>query len=374
MSDVHKMERVLQVIGGMNRAGAETMLMNIYRTIDHSKVQFDFVVYKSEQQDYEDEIEALGGRVFRVTTSNPLKMTLEIRRILKTKGPYAAVHAHTLLNIAFAMLATLGMRVVRVAHSHSTQSSVSESLVYRMYKTITKWIIRAFAQRWLACGEPAGVYLFGKKFLKRGKIINNSVDAQGFADVDMQKVDDIRKQYDLDDKLVIGNIGRLEEVKNHAWQIEIAKALKTQGVAFKMLFIGRGPLESHLRETIKQNSLENYILLLGVRSDIPELLRTMDVFLMPSHFEGNPVTLIEAQAAGTPCVIADHISDEIDIEIGLCKKCSLEMPVAVWTDLILKSKKNRISDYVKIHNALVKRNYDLEMNSCVLLKEYGLLN
>ena len=129
-----------------------------------------------------------------------------------------------------------------------------------------------------------------------------------------------------------------------------------------------------MRETIKQNSLENYILLLGVRSDIPELLRTMDVFLMPSHFEGNPVTLIEAQAAGTPCVIADHISDEIDIEIGLCKKCSLEVPVAVWTDLILKSKKNRISDYVKIHNALVKRNYDLEMNSCVLLKEYGLLN
>lgn len=368
------MKRVLQVIGGMNRAGAETMLMNIYRTIDHSKIQFDFVVYKTERQDYEDEIEALGGRVFRITTSNPLQMTLEIRRILKTKGSYVAIHAHTLLNIAFAMLAPLGMSVVRVAHSHNTQSSVSESLIYRMYKTITKWIIRTFAQKWLACGEPAGIYLFGKQFLERGKVINNSVDAHKFANVDMQKVDDIRKHYDLDDKLVIGNIGRLEEVKNHAWQIEIAKALKAQGIAFKMLFIGRGPLESHLRETIKHNGLENHILMLGVRTDIPELLRTMDVFLMPSHFEGNPVTLVEAQASGTPCVIADHISDEIDIEVGLCKKCSLEASVSVWTDSIIASGKNRITDYIKIHNALVKQKYDLYMNSCALLKEYGLLN
>ena len=278
------MKRVLQIIGGMNRAGAETMLMNIYRTIDHSQVQFDFVIYRKERQDYEDEIEALGGRVLRISAKNPVRMTYEIRKILKSEGPYIAIHSHTLLNNAFAMLAALGLNVVRISHSHNTQSVVNESIIYRVYESITKLLIRIFSQKWLACGELAGYYLFGKAFVKRGKIINNSVDSKRFAEVNFDAVSAIREQYGLKEKLVIGNIGRLELVKNHAWQIEIAKVLKAQNVDFKMLFIGRGSLDNELCETIKKNGLQEQVLLLGVRSDIPELLHAMDVFLMPSYF------------------------------------------------------------------------------------------
>ena len=366
------MKKVLQVIGGMNRAGAETMLMNIYRIIDRNKVQFDFVVYGSERQDYESEIEMLGGRVFRVSTKNPLKMTIEIRRILKSQGPYVAIHAHTLLNNAFAMMASLGMSVVRVAHSHNTQSVVNKSFMYCIYEVVTKSIIRTFAHKWLACGDPAGKYLFGNRSINRGKVINNSLDAKKFAEVDPQLVDAIRKQYDFEGKLVLGNIGRLEFVKNHVLQIEIAKVLKAKGVAFKMLFIGRGPLETNLRASIKQNGLEDNVLLLGVRSDIPEILHALDVFLMPSHFEGNPLTLVEAQAAGTPCVIADHITDEIDLQIGLCSRCSLSDDASIWAKSCIESQPKRLSDFDMIYRALSERGYDLYDNANSLLSIYGI--
>ena len=366
------MKRVLQIIDGMNRAGAETMLMNIYRTIDHSQVQFDFVIYRKERQDYEDEIEALGGRVLRISAKNPVRMTYEIRKILKSEGPYIAIHSHTLLNNAFAMLAALGLNVVRISHSHNTQSVVNESIIYRVYESITKLLIRIFSQKWLACGELAGYYLFGKAFVKRGKIINNSVDSKRFAEVNFDAVSAIREQYGLKEKLVIGNIGRLELVKNHAWQIEIAKVLKAQNVDFKMLFIGRGSLDNELCETIKKNGLQEQVLLLGVRSDIPELLHAMDVFLMPSYFEGNPVTLVESQAAGTPCVIADHITDEIDLHIGLCSRCSLNDNATVWAHECMEAKNKRIDDFDIIYNALCERGYNLKINTKTLLSEYGL--
>lgn len=365
------MKRVLQVIGGMNRAGAETMLMNIYRTIDHTQIQFDFVVYREERQDYEAEIETLGGRIFRITTKNPFKMMMNIRKILNAEGPYIAIHAHTLLNIAFAMLAALGTNVVRVAHSHSTRSSVDENLFYCIYKFFSKGIIRIFSQRWLACGESAGEYLFGKAFRTKGIIIYNSVDPQKFSDYDKIKTEDIKSHYELKDKLVIGSIARLEAVKNHAFQIEIAKAMKERSIPLKMLFIGRGPLENELRQLVIDMGLESDVLFLGVRSDIPELLQVIDVFLMPSYFEGNPVTLVEAQAAGVPCVIADHITDEIDLHINLCFRCSLNDDLKSWVDTCLEAKKCREKNFVKIKNALRERNYDLSTNVERLLKVYG---
>lgn len=233
-------------------------------------------------------------------------------------------------------------------------------------------MIRIFSQKWLACGELAGYYLFGKAFVKRGKIINNSVDSKRFAEVNFDAVSAIREQYGLKEKLVIGNIGRLELVKNHAWQIEIAKVLKAQNVDFKMLFIGRGSLDNELCETIKKNGLQEQVLLLGVRSDIPELLHAMDVFLMPSYFEGNPVTLVESQAAGTPCVIADHITDEIDLHIGLCSRCSLNDNATVWAHECMEAKNKRIDDFDIIYNALCERGYNLKINTKTLLSEYGL--
>lgn len=139
-----------------------------------------------------------------------------------------------------------------------------------------------------------------------------------------------------------------------------------------MLFIGRGSLDNELCETIKKNGLQEQVLLLGVRSDIPELLHAMDVFLMPSYFEGNPVTLVESQAAGTPCVIADHITDEIDLHIGLCSRCSLNDNATVWAHECMEAKNKRIDDFDIIYNALCERGYNLKINTKTLLSEYGL--
>ena len=290
------MDRVLQVIGGMNRAGAETMIMNTYRAIDREKIQFDFLVYSDKKQDYEDEILSLGGRVIRVSVKNPLEYISKIDDVINKYGPYIAIHAHTLHNNAFAMLAAKRHKgVVRISHSHTTRNQVITSGVKRVYESLTKIIIKKESQVWLACGEEAGLYLFGERFKECGHVINNGIDLSLYDHCNPQ-CEDVKKEFQLDADIVIGNIGRLTEVKNHAFMLKIAEKLKERNLNFKMVFIGQGELKEQIQERIRKMNLDDVVVMTGVRSDIPDFLHIFDVFLMPSIFEGNPVTLIEAQA------------------------------------------------------------------------------
>lgn len=365
------MERVLQVIGGMNRAGAETMLMNVYRLLDKTKLQFDFLVYSKIKQDYEDEICALGGRVIHITGCNPFNFIAKIDAVIKDYGPYIAVHAHTLHNSAFAMKAARRHpSVVRMVHSHNTRNVVISSGVKRIYESITKQIIRKEAQVWLACGEEAGEYLFGKEFATKGIVINNGVDLTKYAD-HKDTCDELVKKYDLDDKLVIGSIARLTEVKNHKFMLKVARYLKENNVNFKMLFVGQGELKGELQRKIKELELSNEVVLTGVRSDVPELLRVFDVFFMPSIFEGNPVTLIEAQASGLPCVISEVITDKIDLGLGLIHKLSLEKDsIDSWSECLIDSKNSRLNDTETIREVFKQHEYDAESTMLKLVELY----
>lgn len=156
----------------MNRAGAETMIMNIYRHIDRSKLQFDFVVYSDEKQDYEDEIIQLGGSVIHIPIKRGIAMVKSIeaiRKILKTNGPYCAIHAATLFNSAYAMLASLFIpNLVRVVHSHSTSNKPKNSILDNLYESLSRLIIILVGQKFLACGEEAGKFLLGRDSHKRG--------------------------------------------------------------------------------------------------------------------------------------------------------------------------------------------------------------
>lgn len=371
------MKRVLHVIGGMNRAGAETMMMNIYRVIDHQQIQFDFLVYNNDKQDYEDEINGLGGRVIHMPFKNGIfggiKSICDIYKVIKEYGPYCAVHAATLHNSAFALLAAIGIKdCKKIVHSHNTANTVNSSIVKKGYNIITKWIIQHLSDECIACGQEAGEYLFGKRlFNKKGIILNNSVDVDRFYDVSKTAIEHLQSKFGISKgEIVIGSISRISEVKNHRRMIDIASELRKESISFKMIFVGRGDLEPELKETVRDQGLSQNVIFAGVRSDIPEMMHLFDIFLMPSFFEGNPVTLIEAQAAGLPAVISDSITDRIDMGLGLVHRISLNDTDSNWVANILSAHKPSLSKN-EIKQALSANGYDLMSNARQLCEIYN---
>lgn len=366
------MKRILHITGGMNRAGAESMMMTIYRAIDRQRFQFDFLVYTDEHQDFEDEIISLGGKVIHMPScKGGIGSIIKIRSVIRQYGPYSAIHAATLHNSAFALLASIGINGCRkIVHSHSTSNSLNTNIIKRIYNNITKFVIRKISDDCIACGTEAGYYLFGKKlFDKKGIVLNNSVNIDKFYNINTTEIEELRKSFDITDQFIIGSVARLNEVKNHRKMLSIASELKNRNVNFRMIFVGKGELESALMKETKERELDDYIIFTGIRSDINNLMHLFDIFLMPSHFEGNPVTLIEAQVAGLPAVISDIITDKIDLGLGLIHRMPLSAPDTQWADTITNIKRSHIS-IEQLTDAVSKHGYDLTDNVNMLSTLY----
>lgn len=368
------MERVLQVIGGLNRAGAETMLMNLYRQLDKQKIQFDFLIYKPGKQDYEDEIIAAGGRVLRISAggiTSPLQYIFKIMYVIRKYGPYKAIHIHTLHNGAWALLAALPFReTVRVMHSHNT-ANPKHGVVGRLYNTLTKFLIRICAEKCVACGNDSGEYLFGKRFHHEGIVIRNGIDVNKFrGSARDAKMAFCSRNHFAPDAMLITCIGRLHPVKNHSFAIKIAEELKRRGEKFLLVIAGDGDLKTQLEQQIIDTGLDSQVKLLGNCSEIPLLLMATDVFLMPSLFEGLPVTLIEAQASGLPCLTSNTITQEADMGLGLFFQLDLEAGVPRWADELLSIRNRKNTDFDRIRTMLQKKGYDVSQNVTLLLNLY----
>lgn len=366
--------RVLHVIGGMNRAGAETMIMNVYRNTDRTRFHFDFLVYSENTQDFEDEIAVLGGHVIHTdlfTTKSPLKMVSTIHRVIKEYGPYDAIHCATLFNSAYALIASLPFRgLKRITHSHNTKNTISGSMLGKVYEKCAGAVIRRLTHIPIACGREAGNFLFGRKiFEKQGHVILNSVDIGRFAKPDRRKSSVLVENLHIDGHKIITSVARFQPVKNHAFMLEIASCLKQQDAKFKMLLVGNGELYPEIERQIHERGLSDYVILMGIRADIPEILAVSDVFLMPSYFEGNPVSLIEAQVAGCHCVISDSITETIDIGLGLVERVSLERDASTWARKITAMSRTDIA-YSDTVRAVKAAGYDLDETTALLCRLY----
>lgn len=368
------MNRVLQVVGGMNRAGAETMLMNIYRKIEKEEIQFDFLVYDEKTQDYENEIIEMGGRVFHIDAKPGvfmIKSVSIIKDIIEKHGPYSAIHIHTLYNSMFALLATYRYKdIVKITHSHSTNNTLSSNCLRRAYERFATIIIRKMSNKWYACGEEAGVYLFGEKFREKGHVINNGIDVEDFIKPYHAEVCCIREEFKVGQELIIGNVARLEKVKNHKFMIEFAEYLAKENIEFKMFFVGRGELYEELKKNISELKLEDRVVFLGVRTDIPVLLKFFDVFILPSFFEGNPVTLVEAQASGLPCIVSDTITDKMDVGLGLIERVSIDDNKEEWKEKVCEFNRKKVNVKKDIRAELIKKGYDVRQISEMLIRNY----
>ncbi|MFS0655145.1 glycosyltransferase family 1 protein [Bacillus sp. 179-C3.3 HS] len=372
-------KRVLHIVGGMNRGGAETMIMNVYRALDKSSLQFDFITHREDICDYDEEIRQLGGRIFYVPSigkTSPLAFVKTLSQTIKRTGPYQAVHAHTDFQTGFSALAAkLAGVSVRICHSHNTAWKQSPSWFDQWMLKGFRQLIFAFSTRLVACGEDAGAFLFGQKKMRSGRvdILPNGIDLDLFQQLGQERGAHMKKQLNLHEKkLVIGHIGRFHQQKNHAFLIKLANTLKAQGVSFQLVLVGDGPLRQEVESNVIRAGLKDDVLFTGVVSEVPEYMKAFDVFVMPSLFEGLPLVLVEAQASGLPCVISDHITEEVDLGCGLITRISLEAPEADWVEEILEVYQAESPPQEVITAQLAKRGFDVKQNITRVMNVYGL--
>ncbi|NHC43620.1 glycosyltransferase family 1 protein [Bacillus sp. MM2020_1] len=367
--------RVLHVFSKLNRGGAESMIMNLYRNIDRDKIQFDFLCLSPGEFDFTNEIRSLGGRIFTVNTSvkkSPLVSILKIVEIIKKSGPFVAVHAHSLPSLIVTISRLLGINR-RISHVHSTYSEKKMNLFRKTYMGISRKLIWINATNLAACSQAAGIYFYGKGFEQSVKcnVIPNAIDIRPYLNLNKEDLKEIKELGISENTIVLGHIGSYRPVKNHDFLIKFASFLKNNNVEFKMLLVGNGNLFKEIKNSVRENDLENEVLLLGIRSDVPALLNLFDVLLMPSLFEGIPVTVVEAQAAGTPCVISNNITREVDMGCGLVEYVNIKDDYNVWLNSMKQSLNKKI-DKKTIFECINKRGYDVSDSKKIIYKLYNL--
>ena len=302
--------RVLQVATIMNRGGLETMLMNYYRHIDRSKVQFDFLVHRFERGAFDDEIEALGGRIFRMPPIHPryfYQYYKDLNAFFATHPEYTVVHSHLDLLSTFVLHAAKKHGVpVRIAHSHS--SYLSDMGLRKAFKLWSRSHLNAQCTHFFACSTEAGVFQFGKKLVEDGKltVLQNGIDTSKYK-FRQETRDRVRQEMGLRDSLVIGHVGRFDPPKNHSFIIDIFKEIAALRPDAKLLLIGDGKLRPHIEEKAASLGLTNKVIFTGIRSDVNELMMAMDLFLFPSLYEGLGIVAVEAQSTGLPVLASTAV-------------------------------------------------------------------
>ncbi len=364
----------------MNRGGAETMVMNYYRNIDRTKVQFDFLLHRPDRGAYDDEIESLGGRIFRMPAISPrnyFRYKRALKRFFDQHGAqYLIVHSHLNALSYLVLGAAKGIVPTRISHSHTSLNPWSifrvfspeadKALVLKsfMYHHIRRRC-RRVASDYFACGEKASDWLYGKALRERVTILPNAIDTGLFA-LDPEKRKQVRKDLGLADALTVVHVGRFDEPKNHHFLIRVFHALLEKDREARLLLIGTGKLQPAIRKAAADKGISEAIRFLGVRSDIPELLMAADVFLFPSLYEGLPVTLVEAQASGLPILASDRVTQEINVT-GLVEYLSLETNPDVWAAKILEKRDIRDPSATQ---GVVDANYDIQANARFLMEYY----
>lgn len=326
--------RVLNLFTVMDRGGAETMVMNYYRHMDRTKVQFDFLVHRQQRGAYDDEIEAMGGRIYRLCPIYPQNFSRykrEIRAFFQAHPEYRIIHSHMseLGYFAFREARRQGIPV-RICHAHNAPHGFDLKMIVRTYfkKRMMPDLTHLFM-----CGREAGIWLYGAKNKDRFIMLNNAIDASAYT-YDPEKRQAVREQLKLSDAFTLGHVGRFNSQKNHPFLLEIFAALLKREPNAVLLLVGGGADQEKIQAKAQTMGLTDHIRFLGVRSDVANLMQAMDIFVFPSLFEGLPVTMVEAQAAGLPCVISNQIPPECILTEGLVEICALQSSPDTWADVI----------------------------------------
>lgn len=360
------MVRVLHIVTYMGRGGLETMLMNYYRQMDKDQVQFDFLVHRQEEADYDQEILESGGKIYRISRLIPWSLSYKKNLIsfFKEYPEYRIIHVHQdcLSSVALSCAKEAGVPV-RIAHCHS--ASQDKNWKYPI-KIFYKRKIAEYATNLMACSPEAGQWMFGKDV--DVQILPNAINLRQF-DYSEPFRNELRRELNLDDQLVIGHVGRFNTVKNHRFLLELFAEFQKQNPDSILLLVGDGPEKQQMKELSENLQIDHKVRFLGLRSDVNRLLMAMDVFCFPSLYEGLPVSLIEAQSTGLLCLVSNMVSQNCSVCPDLVTFLPIDQGVRPWIHALIKmneATKNRETRIGDVRRA----GYDIAIEAQKLQSEY----
>jgi glycosyltransferase involved in cell wall biosynthesis len=365
--NISKTLRVLHVFKRMNLGGAETFIMNVYRKIDRKQVQFDFAVHSSEPGHYDEEIRNLGGRLLIIPNPKSLIMhVMELRSVIRNQGPFQAVHSHVHYFSGFVLREADKLGVpVRISHSHTTHDERLNSFVRTLYRKWMRKLIRRHATVRMGCSDTACHSLYGRHAFQdqNVQVVANGIDLPNFIEKTAHKRD-LRLQLSLpQERILIGQIGRFDPVKNHQFTLEIFRTALQLNPKLHLVLIGEGQLRLQMEQATKDLDIEDNVTFYGVTNDIPNILHALDLLIMPSIFEGLGLALIEAQAAGVPVVCSDGVPTEADMSLGLMKRLNLSENRQKWAEALLEQLNGKVPESDIRYQVIKVKGFDIQAST-----------
>lgn len=330
------MMRVLQVIGVMDRGGAETMIMNLYRAMDRSSIQFDFLVHEQREGDYDAEIRHLGGRFFRLprfTGINEHSYRKQCRKLFAAHPEWAVVHGH--IGSCAPIYLSEAKRAGKYAVAHSHAQNYEPGLKGMAFNLIS-YPVRHIADYFIGCSYEAGLDRFGKRIVEGDSfsILANGIDARRYA-CDSASHEQAKAEMGLAGRPVVCHVGRLTSVKNHEFLFDVFEVIRAQRPRAVLVLAGRGELEGSLRQSVANRGLDDAVRFLGIVDDVPSVLQAADIFVFPSVKEGLPLAVVEAQASGLPTLISEGVPADA-LMGGNAQRIALEAGAEQWAHTCLQ--------------------------------------
>ena len=343
------MKKVLVVSGKLTVGGAERICRNIGFYADRACFQIDYLVFGNEVGTYEAELEEKGCKIWHMVppSNGYLRFFRGLEQLLRDNR-YDVVHCHTMFNSGLVLRAAARCGVpVRIAHSHSIRGPEHRGLKKNIYeKTMRRWIAR-FATYFIGCGKDAGNWLFGERlFREKGIILLNGIELEQYR-YDPAFRESIREKHRLQSGFLIGHVGHLAPVKNQVFLLRIMPEILRKRPDAHLFLIGEGSDRKMLEQSIQANHLEEAVTMTGNISNVNEYLSAMDVFAFPSLYEGMPLSIVEAQANGLPCVISDRVPKDVFLT-DLLRPLPLEQSEQDWIAEILGAKRGDPEEYYEI--------------------------
>ncbi|SDA65871.1 Glycosyltransferase involved in cell wall bisynthesis [Lachnospiraceae bacterium G11] len=340
--------RVLHVLGRLDMGGAENRIMDLYRMIDRSKVQFDFMIHTTDKCFFNGEIESLGGHIYSVPRyfiKNHLEYTKAWNKFFEEHPEIEVVHGH-MTSTAGIYLPIARKHGVRLSIAHTRSAGVPQGIKGLMTKVLRIGLYKK-ADVCIACSKLAGINSFGNKAFKEGYItvVPNAVDTARFAYNESVRAK-IRKELGISDEtFVVGHVGRFHHAKNHEFLFGIFTEIKKQIPNSKLVLVGDGELREQITKWINEFGIDKDVILTGTKKNVEDYYQAFDYFVFPSRYEGLPGTVVEAQASGLRCLISDAVTNEVMIT-DLAEAKSLNDSPAEWAGRVIETR-----DYTRTSHA-----------------------
>ena len=365
------MKRVLQVFSSLNKGGAESRVMDLYRLVDKSQVQFDFAVTSSGEGFYSDEIRSMGGRIHYIKSWHEVGILGWFKQWKPIFGDVCLVHSHTGFDSGIIVFVAW-LHGVKKRISHARDMLPSSGRFHKQKEALLRWLMVTFSTDLIGCSHDSGDFIFGKRAMrKRGYFLPNAID---FTRYEVENTFD-RTAYRealgiAKDAFVMGSVGNLREVKNQLLMLDILDAFRRNGKNAELVIAGEGDMRQKLEKHAEELGVEQYVHLVGQRNDIGPFLRSIDVFLLTSFTEGLPGSAVEAQSINVPCVLSSTITRDVDVHAGLVSFVSLDASPEEWMGRIVEQTSKPKPDREETLRLLKKHNFDVKESLNMLLSIY----